>query len=154
GMDGKVYFWDPATGARRPQSLDHADEVNSIAYSPSGKLLATACDHGNVKVWDVATARALVGFKAHGDEDVVCVAFSPDGSVLATGARDNTVHLWSVGSYQLLKTLPRESSGHFVAFAPDGSSLCTANSAGLITLWDPQSYSSRYVFRTGGKAVS
>jgi WD40 repeat protein len=153
GQDGKVLFWDPATGEKRPQSLEHAEEVNWMAYSPSGKLLATACDHGNVMVWDVASARALVAFKAHADEQVGYVAFSPDGTVLATAAHDNTVKLWSVGSYRLLKTLPRESSGYFAAFAPDGSSLCTVNGAGFITLWDPKTYSSRKVFHTGGKAI-
>jgi WD40 repeat protein/tRNA A-37 threonylcarbamoyl transferase component Bud32 len=153
GKDGKVHFWDPASGEMRPKSLEHADEVNWVAYSPSGMFLATACDLGMVKVWNVATAQVLASFKAHGDDEVRCVAFSPDGTVLATGANDNTVKLWSVGSYQLLKALPRESSGDFAAFAPDGSSLCTVNSAGLITLWDPKSYSSRQVFRTGGKAV-
>jgi WD40 repeat protein/tRNA A-37 threonylcarbamoyl transferase component Bud32 len=153
GMDGKVHFWDPATGQRRSRSLDHADEVNWIAYSPSGKLLATACDHGRARVWDVATARALVELKGHGDEEVECAAFSPDGNVLATCARDNTVNLWSVGSYQLKKTLPRESAGHFAAFAPDGSTLCTGSNAGLITLWDPQSFSPRQLFRAGGRAV-
>jgi hypothetical protein len=37
GMDGKVHFWDPATGQRRSQSLDHAAEV--IWLSRSAELI-------------------------------------------------------------------------------------------------------------------
>ena len=35
----------------------HTDRVNSMGYSPDGKTLASGCDDGTIKLWDVATGK-------------------------------------------------------------------------------------------------
>src|SRR5262249_4395040 len=62
-------------------TLKHSDIVNSVAYSPDGKRLATVSGgrKAEVKVWDAQTGKELLSFKAEEGGIISNVAFSPDG---------------------------------------------------------------------------
>jgi WD40 repeat protein len=70
-------------------------QVNGVAFSPDGTLLATGSQDGIARVWDVAGGKERGKFSGH--EDVVSsVAFSPNGKWLASGSWDNTIRMWSL----------------------------------------------------------
>jgi WD40 repeat protein len=71
----------------------HASDVNSVAFSPDGKTLASGGGDYTVKLWDVETRQELAALTGH-NYRVWSVAFSPDGKTLASGSGDNTVKLW------------------------------------------------------------
>jgi len=79
----------------------HSDIVYGAAFSPDGKLLATASGDGTTRLWNVGTpafcARVLTGHTGI----VSAVAFSPDGALIATASFDGTARLWEVGDRQL-----------------------------------------------------
>ena len=80
--------------------------VNRVAFSPDGKLLATASglgQHGAAWRWRTAVSVARV---TH-DGVVRAVAFSPDGKLLATASADKTARLWSTTLDDMLQQLCR-----------------------------------------------
>jgi RNA polymerase sigma factor (sigma-70 family) len=76
----------------------HEGPVQALAVTPDGKALATACEYGGIRLWDLAGGRLLASLpEAVGPGHRL--AFSPDGKVLATVNRqDFRITLWSRGA--------------------------------------------------------
>ena len=69
--------------------------INSIEFSPDGKLLATASLEGTVQLWVMSQIDKMlpVVFKDH-DDYVWDIAFSPDSDYLLAGTKDGEIKLW------------------------------------------------------------
>ena len=86
-------------------------DINSIAYSPDGKTIATGGDYytvekGTVYLWDARTGtRKRVIFKGAGA--VYTVVFSKDGKrIIATGDWKNKVRVWDAETGRKLTPTP------------------------------------------------
>ncbi len=125
--DGRIVFLD-TTDLSNLGGLMHNGEVNSLAYSPDGGLLAAGvaeAGNGMVYIWDVAQQTIIRSFWAH-PYSVPSMAFSPTGQFLATGAVDRSVKVWQVSNGRLLETLAQDGQGTSVIFSKDGSLLASA----------------------------
>src|SRR5687767_6875192 len=58
--------------------LGHSLGINSLAFSPNGRLVLTGGMDGTAHLWETDTGRELRRFLGHVDE-IRAVAFSPDG---------------------------------------------------------------------------
>ncbi|WP_316760061.1 caspase family protein [Pedobacter aquatilis] len=90
----------------------HNSRINTIAYSPDGRIIATGAgellEHGqikaaSVKLWDAETLveiSEISGFSS----PVISMAFSVDGKFLAAGGIDGRIIIWNLeaGSEQLV----------------------------------------------------
>jgi WD40 repeat protein len=152
----RVRLWDPATGQpvgtpihaiRVTSAFSIGDGVNEVAFSPSGKLLASADGDGTMRLWNPATGQP-VGAPMHAARGMDAapggvhgVAFSPDGKLLASADGDGTMRLWNPATGQPVGApmhAARAIGGvRGVAFSPDGKLLASADSDGTVRLWDP-----------------
>ncbi|MET7695768.1 trypsin-like peptidase domain-containing protein [Streptomyces sp. NPDC005483] len=117
----------------RRRLTGHSAAVNSMAFSPDGKTLATADYDGTLRLWDVTTGKPTA--KLTGDNK--WVAFSPDGKILATAGDGGRVRLWDVATHKTFAILnSHHNFVHSVAFSPNGETLAAAGEGGRVHLWD------------------
>lgn len=131
-----VQLWDAQTGTHKTTLTGHTKQVNSVAYSPDGNMIASGGADGTVRVWNVATGkqRAILNHTSWRNflfpwlnAPVHSVAYSPDGKTVAAGSMDRKVRLWDTQTPKLKATL----TGHTgpvdaIVYSPDGKTLATA----------------------------
>jgi WD40 repeat protein len=110
--------------------------VVDLAYSPDGRLLATAGGR-TVKLWDTASG-LLVATLPH-DRIVRTIEFSSDGKLLLVVSDQNAAHIWDVATGAPAQTLTMGATITSAAFGPGGALVATASSDGTAKIWDTRS---------------
>lgn len=114
----------------------HKELVYTLAFSPDGKHLVSGAFDKELKLWDLATGKAVKSYAGHTDL-VLTTAISPDGRIIASGGKDNSIKLWDMPISGELKNYPGSSAGLMSqAITPDGGRLATGQVDGIIRVWN------------------
>jgi WD40 repeat protein len=109
----RIGDWDPLIMLRRATQFrdTHLSAVNAVAFSPSGRLLASAGADGLIRVFRAAqpTDGAIAVLEGHrgGVESLVFA----DETVLYSGGADRTIRIWPLRMDAVATLLCRIGSG-------------------------------------------
>jgi WD40 repeat protein len=155
--DGRLRLWN-ITDPRRPvlsaDVLVGGQALESIAFSPDGRLLATASapttrqGSGQVRLYAVSdpaapAIRAVLTFST-----AFSIAFSPAGHLLVAAGTSEQLSAWDIPTagqptpVSVLNPLSGGPTGFdtfgAIAFRPDGRAFVTADTSGQTYIWSAQ----------------
>jgi WD40 repeat protein len=135
--DFAIRLWEVGSGQPLRTLQGHTSIVWGVAFSPDGKLLASASKDGTAKVWDWRSGELVESLNF--PNEVTSVAFSPDSQTLAVGGVDASpnaaVWTYSVASWQLLMKLAEFWNIPAMAYSPDGSVLVGGGTSRNVRVW-------------------
>ncbi len=152
--EGTVRVWRSADGVRVAMLAAHEGIVQRVAFSPDGRLLATAgFADSRMRLWNVDTGKMLAEIK-HRAPQVHGLAFDPNGTRMVTGSQDRTARVISVTTGTEQFFMETTTPIFFTAFDPTGGQILTAGVDGSVRLWDATSGIPRWSFLGHGDAVT
>jgi serine/threonine protein kinase len=140
---GSTVLWNVANETVTTTLTDPTgDNVDAVAFSLNGGLLAAGDTNGNAYLWNLATDSLAATVPSDSGNGIASVAFSPSGGLLAVGDLTGSTYLWNVATKSLATTLASIGgrSVDSVAFSPQGATLAVGESNGNAYLWDRAHY--------------
>jgi len=106
----------------------------SLAVSADGKWAAVGESSGNVKLFDLATGKAVKTLGGHSGP-VNGVAFSSDSALLASGSQDKTFRVFNVADGKEVGNVETPAPVNAVAFVLENKQIATGHADNKLFTW-------------------
>jgi WD40 repeat protein/DNA-binding SARP family transcriptional activator len=124
---GQIDIRDAATGRSIRSFHGHDVDVNDVAFSPDGAMLATTGDDGFARLWDPVTGERPLEVPGHGA--VWSPSFGPHGTLFAAEWYDEgVVRLVETRTGRVIQEIPTHGLSD-ISFAPGGRRLAVGAGA-------------------------
>ncbi len=143
-----IYLWNTDASDVKATFKALDTSFNALAFSPNGRLLASGCSDGSVRLWNATAQKEGLGgkigqymptlkLKGH-KERVNILAFSPDGKTLLSGSDDGTIRAWDTTTGRKIYTYPGHMVGiRSIAVSEQTNILTSSDSYPTqVRLWD------------------
>ncbi|KAJ7871989.1 hypothetical protein B0H14DRAFT_3439202 [Mycena olivaceomarginata] len=112
--------------------------VNTVAFSPDGKHIASGSRDNAIRVWDATTGEQFGEALTGHTDSISSVVFSPDNTHIASGSVDSTIRVWDAMTGQQTGESLRghTDSVYSVAFSSDGTRIASGSGDSTIRVWD------------------
>ena len=118
------------------QLKGHKGGVNSVVFSPDGKIIVSGSLDKTAKIWDTQ-GKELATLEGHKGE-INSVAFSPDGKMIVTASSDQTAKVWDTKGEMLFELKGHKGGVNSAAFSPDGKMIVTASLDKTAKVWNTE----------------
>ena len=135
--DYTIRLWNSVTGKLLRILKGHTREIESIAWSLAGNIIASGSEDYTIRLWNVETGETLKKLTGHRDH-VYSVAWSPDGRTLCSGSWDTTVRLWDAKTGKEIRTIDVTDRINCVAWSPDGQYIASGLRDKTVRIWNPE----------------
>lgn len=154
-----IRIFNAATGQSSQTLTGHPQPVYGLAFSPDGKVLATADETARIWLWDVKSGKKIKEFPRGVDlhnRGISALSFSADGKLLASTGRDDAIIVWNVGTTKkVIKLLGKGANVAFATFNPRGGTLFTATIEQGVWIWSVKNWAPpARIVAHGGQGVS
>ena len=132
----RIQVWNITQNTFLGELPGHIDAIIALAFSPDGKLLASASRDQTALLWEVSSGDLLRDLSKPGSEPLG-FAFAPDGNRLAVADSTGGIRYWEMSSLRDIAYVPTgDQSLSAIAFSPDGKWFAVGGEQGFLSLWD------------------
>jgi RNA polymerase sigma factor (sigma-70 family) len=121
--------------------------VSAVAFTPDGRTVFTGGADGQVRIWDVVSAKQQLATSGH-MYPVESLAVSPDGRVIASSGQDGVIRLWNAATGADVCPQPGHAGGlSGVSLSSDGKTAITVGGDSTVRIWDLDTARERQVIK-------
>ena len=159
--DKTIRVWNTGTQTCKHtfRLTEHTGAINSAAFTPDGKTLATAGLYGSVQLWDATRGILKETLVGHGSSEGIYPAvgpFNPDGDTLVVNF-GGVVKFFGTAPARVKRVIRTrkytvDANGlnlvwvRSIAYSPDGRTIATGMDENRVMVWDTDTEERKHTF--------